>query len=351
MVTKKSAIRTVADLGEFGLIARIAGMVNRTPPVEGLRLGMGDDAAALEFPAGTIALATTDIMVEGVHFQRDAQSPRVLGRRIMAVNLSDIAAMGGLPQFALLSLGLPQELPVDFVDELYEGILIESRLFGFGIAGGNIAASPDRLILDVTMLGAVEPYRMLKRSGAHVGDSIMVTGQMGSSAAGLAAILHKPSVDVPAWAREYAKTAHTMPRPRVREGRLIAESGCATAMIDTSDGLAGDLGHVCEASGMGAVIYENRLPIADATRALAESLGTAPASLALYGGEDYELLFTVRPGCERDVELTLRETTGTMAKVIGEILPISEGITVRYADGSRQPLAPRGFDHLRGGVS
>ncbi|MCL5257540.1 MAG: thiamine-phosphate kinase [Chloroflexi bacterium] len=337
---------TVAGIGEFGLIERIAGIISKNPDPEGVVVGIGDDAAALEFPPQSLVLATTDIMIENVHFQLGAQTPRDLGRRVMVINVSDIAAMGGLPRYALLSLGLTPDIPVSFIEEFYAGVGVEAKLFGFGVVGGNIARSPERLILDVTMLGMVEPARVVRRSGARPGDQIMVTGNLGSSAAGLAIILDHLHDRLPHEVVQYLKAAHNLPRPRVAEGRLLAESGCCTAMIDISDGLASDLNHICEQSQVGAVIFESALPIADATRALAGAVQKPVSEYALFGGEEYELLFTVRPGCAESLALALRGATGILATTIGEVLPAELGMRVEREDGHRFDLPPRGFDHL-----
>lgn len=339
--------QTVASIGEFGLIERIAETVSKTPSIGGIVVGIGDDAAALDFPEGALVLATTDIMIENVHFRLGAQTPRGLGRRVMAINVSDIAAMGGMPRYAMLSLGLTPDIPVHFVEEFYRGVGIEARLFGFSVVGGNIARSPERLIFDATMLGVVEPDRLIRRSGARPGDQIMVTGNLGSSAAGLAIILNHLKGQLGHEASDYLRAAHNLPRPRVAEGRLLAASGCCTSLIDISDGLASDLNHICKQSHVGAIVYESELPIAGATRALSESLKKPVSEYALFGGEDYELLFTVRPGCSESLALAIRAATGTMATVIGEIVPPDDGMKLKLADGQRIDLPPRGFDHLR----
>lgn len=334
----------IRDIGEFGLIDRIARAL--PAPGEGVVVGIGDDVAVLRTDGTRPILATCDIQVEGVHFLRDKISPYQLGRKVVAINVSDIAAMGGVPRYLLVSLVLPKETEVEFVDGLYEGMREECRRWGAEIVGGNMAHSPDGVIVDLFLLGEVEPDHLLRRSGARAGDRVLVTGTLGDSAAGLALLLH-PETVCPDAHRDFVLRRHLTPTPRLWEGRAIARSGLATAAIDVSDGLASDIGHICEMSGVGARIRADALPISEAARAVARAIGTDPLEWALFGGEDYELLFTAPADRAEDLARRVQEETGTPVAVIGEITSAQEGITLVRADGIA-PLRKGGWDHFRG---
>ena len=331
--------KTVGALGEFGLIARIAG---GNPKAAGrLVLGIGDDCAAFRQDSGKLLLATCDIQVEGRHFVKERSSARDLGLRCAAVNLSDIAAMGGTALYALISLGLPPQTPTAWVDGLYKGLREGLGRFGAAIIGGNITSSA-MLIIDITLLGEMAEVELLRRGTAKPGEAILVTGTVGASAMGRIALERRlrPSKAIAPLAK-----AHRTPTPRIREGRVIASSGLATAMIDVSDGLAGDLGHICETSGIGASLDASALPIAPATRSIARSLRLDPLAIALHGGEDYELLFTCPKEQARNLTERVRRETGTPVALIGETTS-AQGILLRHADGRREHVEPTGWDHF-----
>jgi thiamine-monophosphate kinase len=264
----------------------------------------------------------------------------------MAVNLSDIASMGGAPRYALVSLHLPADLPIVFMDGVYRGLRLEAERYGAVIIGGNITRSPESLGIDITLLGQARRDAVLLRSGAQAGDALLVTGWLGEAAAGLHLLLH-PELAVPSLVAGRLKLAQHVPVPRVPEGRVLADLGVVTAMLDVSDGLAADLGHLCERSGVGARLNEAALPIHDATRQVAQLGGQSALDWALSGGEDYQLLFTAPPAAVPRIKEILLITTGTQVSVIGEILPAAAGLTLRGSDGTVRPLAARGWDHLR----
>jgi len=343
--------RRLCDIGEFGLIDRIA---RRLPaPGEGVVVGIGDDTAALRLSGNRLLLATCDIQLEGHHFLRDKITPQQLGRKALAINLSDIASMGGRPRYALVSLGLPKDLAVSWVDALYDGLQEEAARFSTSIVGGNITGSP-LILVDITLFGEVEEDRLLRRSGARVGDRLLVTGTLGASGAGLAWLVARDEgrgtrYEERGMRDEVAQVlaAHLTPTPRVLEGRAIGATHAATAMIDLSDGLASDVGHICELSKVGVRVEAARLPIAPATRTVAAALGRDPVDLALFGGEDYELLLTAP--AERVGELVAAVgQTGTPLTDIGAIIPAAAGRTLLLADGRTVPLESGGWDHLRG---
>jgi thiamine-monophosphate kinase len=334
----------VSELGEFGLIARIAEKVGGAG--DAVVVGIGDDAAVLRTGGDKYLIATCDIQVEGVHFLQDRIIPYQLGRKAVAINLSDIASMGGVPKHLWVSLVLPQDMAVEYVDGLYEGMVEETRRHGVDIVGGNVARSPSGLVVDTFLVGEVKPESLLLRSGARVGDLVLVTGHVGDSAAGLALVLD-PAVGCDEGYADKVLKAHLTPTPRLKEGRVIAGSGLATAMIDVSDGVLADLGHICERSEVGARIWAERLPISDAARAVAMAVGKDPLEWALGGGEDYELLFTASADKAKELAALVREETGTLASVIGEIVPAEEGIEVIQESGEPLSLKQGGWDHFR----
>lgn len=315
-------------------------------------VGIGDDVAVLRTDPRMLLLATCDVQLEGPHFLRHRITPHQLGRRAVAINLSDIAAMGGIPRYVLVSLGLPDDIEVEYVDALYEGLREEAARFGAEIVGGNMARSPSGVVVDITLLGEVEPDLILLRSGAQVGDSILVTGALGDSAAGLALLQRGEAASSPEHA-DVVKEAHLTPTPRVREGQVIACSRDAMAMIDVSDGLASDLGHICERSEVGAVVRAGQIPISEAMRSVAKTLEQEPLSWALFGGEDYELLFTVPPTKVEELVAGLRRETDTPATVIGEIVSKAKEMRLMTREGDLVPLPIRGWDHFsrKGGSS
>ncbi|MBO0795699.1 MAG: thiamine-phosphate kinase, partial [Ktedonobacteraceae bacterium] len=279
--------------GEFELIARLTrGLVGGA----GVEEGIGDDCALLDPGGDEHLLATCDSQVEGNHFTLHTSTPQQIGRKALAVNLSDIAAMGGIPRYALISLILPPQCPA--LDEIYAGLREEAERYGTVIVGGNIATTgrTGQLIIDITLLGTVERGRALLRSGAQAGDLLCVTGQPGESAAGLHTLLY-PNPDYASEALEVVQARHQTPQPRLREGRILNRFGpqIVTALIDVSDGISGDLGHLCERSRLGALVETERLPLSAPLRSIAATAAHDPYAWFLHGGEDYELLFTVTP--------------------------------------------------------
>jgi len=334
----------ISNLGEFGLIEHIRSQIAGNGP--GVVVGIGDDVAVLKPPGGRFLLATCDIQVEGVHFLRDRITPYQLGRKAVAINVSDIAAKGGDPRQLLISLALPSDTPVDYVDELYRGLQGEAGRVGATIVGGNMARSLTGVIVDITLLGEVEPDHLLLRSGAKIGDHVLVTGSLGRSAAGLALLL-KPEARVDREQAQDVLAAHLTPTPRLEEGRLIGRMRVATAMLDISDGLASDVGHICEMSNVGVRIDGRRIPISRATAAVAAQVGQNPLQMALFGGEDYELLFTAPANRAKQLALAVESETGTPVNDVGEIVAASEGRTLVLPDGRVVPLVSQGWDHFK----
>jgi thiamine-monophosphate kinase len=300
----------VKQLGEFGLIDRLNKMiadarVNKASP--SLLLGIGDDTAAWQGDSA-IQLATVDTMVEGVHFTLDTAAWREVGWKSLTINLSDIAAMGGIPRYALVALALPESTEVSSVTELYRGIIDCAKNYKVAIVGGNISKAP-QVSITSTILGAAPENKILRRSNAKPGDVIAVTGFAGSAAAGLQML--KKKIKLKAADTKYLRNAFLHPVPRVTEGRLLVKNSITTA-IDTSDGLLADLHHICEASRVGAKVNVDLVPVHDVVKS---NFKEKALELALGGGEDYELLFTGKIEAVNKVKKSVR----CPVTVIGEI--------------------------------
>lgn len=328
------------DLGEFGLIERLVARLG--PAGEGVVIGPGDDAAAVRF-AGP-ALTTADLLLEGVHFDLAFSTAPDVGWKALAVNVSDIAAMGGTPRYALVSLGAPASTPVATLEAIYDGIAECAGSFGVSVVGGDTVGS-DRLIVSVAVLGDAGPAGIVTRRGARPGDVVCVTGSVGGAAAGLWLMRAANSDRRAAGLLEkhpHLMQAHRRPTPRVREGIAAGGAG-ATAMIDVSDGLAADVVHICEASGLGVEIRAASVPAATGIEEVASWAGEDPLALSLGGGDDYELAIAIPAAQVSALAATLAPTPVTP---IGEFS--GDVRVVVMADGSRRPLAGLGWDHFGG---
>jgi thiamine-monophosphate kinase len=311
------------DLGEFGLIARLTENLETRPDVV---LGIGDDAALLDPGPGMLVVATVDALVEGRHFLATISTPEEIGRKALAVNLSDLASMGAEPCWALVSLLLPPSLEVGILDGIYAGLRSEAQRYGVAIVGGNISATDGPLAIDVVVLGS-----------------------LGAAAAGLLVARDPKRAEGAAQSlRQQAHGAMVTPTPRVEAGRALASGRLVTAMLDISDGLAADLGHLCERSEVGAELDASRIPIDPAAVEIAPRYGRDPLMLALYGGEDYHLLCALSPD-RRDEALAALRAVGCAPVVIGRLTAPEAGMAMRHEDGSIQPLAATGWDHLSQG--
>jgi thiamine-monophosphate kinase len=331
----------VSELGEFGLIELLADIVDSTKnPKDAswqrLLIGIGDDAAAWQVDSG-IQLATTDSLVQDTHFDPNIITWEELGWKAIAVNLSDIAAMGGTPKYALISLALPGELETDNVSSLYQGMAQIANRFGVAIVGGNIA-SANKTIINVTVLGSLESAAALTRSAAVPGDLVAVTGYLGLSAAGLVMLKQHLKFDVES--AKLLRRAHLKPTPRVDEGRILVQHGVKAA-IDISDGLISDLTHICQASKVSARINQNALPIHPA---LENNFKLDYLQLALSGGEDYELLFTASSQAIDRIKKAMH----CPVTVIGEINQGKPGqVAVISAEGKNIPWQKAGWEHFK----
>jgi thiamine-monophosphate kinase len=334
----------VREIGEFGLIDRISAMLPEHGA--GVIKGIGDDVAVLDTSGPEYLLATCDIQVEGVHFLREAITAYQLGRKVAAINVSDIAAAGGEPRWGLVSLAVPGEMEVEYVEELYRGMREQMQSAGASIAGGNLSRMQSIVVVDFTLLGVVAPERLILRSTARVGDAILLTGRSGESRAGLE-LIRRPELAVSSSTRQRLIERHLCPQPRLAEGRVLARSGLVTARLDVSDGVIGDLSHICTASGRGAEIETSAVEISPELRQAAREAGAEPLEWALTGGEDYELLFTAAPEAVAKLQRRVLEETGTVCAQIGRITE-GTGVSARFAEGARRVWATGGWDHFGG---
>jgi len=336
---------TLAHVGEFGLIRRIRELLKaRGAAGTGLIFGVGDDTAAMTPRPGYDILATCDAMVEGRHFVRSFMSPREIGRRAMAVNVSDIAAMGGVPRWALVSLGLHGDTPAKEVLEEYEGILDELNPLNAVVAGGNITRCDSGSFIDITLIGEVERGRMVKRSGAGHGDAILVTGYPGQAAAGLGFLLEEKAPSAPE-ALPLIR-AYRTPTPRIPEGQAVAATGLANAMIDTSDGFLGDLAHICEESRTGAEIMEDALPVSGPLEWFAERKGVNPQDLVLGESDDYELIFTCAPMHVEALKSAVARVSDVPVSTVGWMTDEPGRFRLIRFGGGKEDLEPKGWDHF-----
>jgi len=296
----------VKEIGEFGLISRIAQRIKTDCSV--IR-GIGDDCAVLEFSKDKYQLFTCDMLVEGVDFFKNTD-PFLIGRKALAVSVSDIAACAGIPRYCLVSLGLPPDTSVDFVDRFLKGMLSIAKDYAINITGGDISRAP-QISVDVSMLGVVEKRRLLLRSGALKGDIIFVSGSLGGSLSG----------------------KHLKFKPRIKEARYLTRNFKVNAMIDISDGLIQDLRHILKASKTGAILYEEMIPLSTQAKGLKS---------ALYDGEDFELLFTVPALEARKIISRNRD----LFRPIGEIVERKYGLRLLSRKGKELPVKSRGFCHF-----
>lgn len=318
--------------------------------------GVGDDCAVLSLDAHTGAdthlLATCDCQFEGVHFTLRTSSPEQIGRKAIAINVSDIAAMGGVPHYALISLIVPSRFTTETIDSLYEGLRSEALRYNTMIVGGNIAGarSSDQLVIDITLLGTVERGCALLRSGARAGDLLCVTGTVGDSACGLYTLLH-PEASYPQEALDVVQHRHRLPEARVQVGRVLSSYGpsIVTALLDVSDGVSGDLSHLCECSHVGAHVDLARLPLSPALRKVAQVANQDPYHWALHGGEDYELLFTLVPAVAQDVIARIQAECSVPVTIIGAIDEARQGLQLVSHNGRREQLPLKSWDHLKPG--
>jgi thiamine-monophosphate kinase len=340
----KTKTITISEFGEFSLIDRLEEILPRAERSD-LLVGIGDDCAVVKIEPDRALLLTCDIQVQDRHFQLENISSYQLGRRALAVNLSDIAAMGGQPLYALVSLGLPPHYPLADYEALFQGMRDELKSYNALIIGGNLAQTEKKLIIDITLIGEVHPDYYVERKGAREGDKIYITGQVGASAAGFY-ILQKYGIK---HSQEFQSLveAHLQPRPRIEIGQKLAQKKLVSAMIDVSDGIASDLYHICRMSGVGAEIELEAIPVPKQLQNVAQVCQQAEKNLILHSGEDYELLFTTRAEIQEAEIKDIGLEYGVPISCIGHIIPQSQGYLIIERDGQRNPLRPAGWDHFK----
>lgn len=331
----------IGKIGERNLINEIAALVAKTADKQAV--GIGDDAALTRVSADCWLATSKDLLVQGIHFLLPGISAKDLGYKSLAVNLSDLAAMGARPRYAYVALALPPETDSGFVLSFYEGMLELADHFQVSICGGDLVASPGPLVVSVTVQGEVSRSRALLRRGASAGDIVCTTGPLGASAAGLLLLTHE--VDCPQAVRAAALQAHYRPWPRVEEATWLAETGAVTAAIDLSDGLLKDILEILDQNGCGVLLEEEKIPVHPAAAQIAAVMGKSPLDLALNGGEDYEILCTIK--ADRFADLAKAYETRFLRPLyaVGRLHTERE-ISMITRAGQREKLEFKGFQHF-----
>ncbi len=347
----------IGDLGEFALIDRLQQRLSNAAHVcvgthdRQIVRGIGDDCAVLRPTAGMDLLLTTDTQEEGVHFRRDWATPQDIGWRCLAVNVSDIAAMGGSPLGAVIALSVPATLEVTFVESLYDGLQELATAYDCPIIGGNVSKASEHMTVTITVLGEVPCGGGVYRSGAQVGDEIWVTGDLGGAKAGLEVLLHPEAVTGLATAEVLRR--YRRPCPRLREAQYLRQHGVLHSLIDISDGLSSDLAHICTESGVGAQLEATCIPVSTEVCQVAHALQVDPLTFALHGGEDFELCLTAPAGSLSALQHLFAAQFQCPLVRVGTVKP-GKGVTLRLVDGTERSLRARGYDHFRsdaGGTS
>lgn len=337
-ITDTNHVTDLREIGEFGLIERIKKWVTLDDP--SLVQGIGDDAAVIEW-GDKVLLVTTDILIEDIHFDRSWIDPYYLGKKSLAVNLSDIAAMGGSPRYFLISLGLTKNLPFTFLSRFYRGLKEEAKRYGAELIGGDTSLS-HKIIVNICLIGEGKKGNLLFRKGARVGDDLFVSGTLGDSALGLEILKKKRRLK----GSNVLVKKHLSPCPRIQLGQTISRHQWAHAMIDVSDGVIIDTTHLLKESGVGARIWEEKIPLSASYRKWIHSFSKDYYSMALTGGEDYELLFTAPPEARKKLT-SLGLSVQIPITCIGKILPKKEGFRIVKKDGKEYFPSQGGFDHFK----
>ncbi len=330
-------------ISEFGGEAALIKVIREKYGAAGsddLALSIGDDAALIRSNDRFI-IVTTDLLVENTHFRMDIIDPYLLGWKSVAVNISDVAAMGGTPTYTFVSIGLP-DVDVSVVERIYEGMYDVSAAFGSAIAGGDTVGSACGIVVNVTQLGTVKPELAAKRTGAKAGDAVVVTNTLGDSRAGLELLL-KHGTDESRRISSFLVERHLKPEPRVFEAQAAVGTGKVHSMMDLSDGLSSDLKRMCEASGVGARVLAQSLPISQDLHIAATRLDADPVMLAASGGEDYELLITCAAS-DADALISAIRSMGSGARTIGEIAH-DEDVLLVFPNGEERQM-PHSWQHF-----
>jgi thiamine-monophosphate kinase len=346
----------ISSVGEFALIDRIREIVQvRVDDAhvhENLLLGIDDDAAVYRPTEGMVQLLTTDALVEGIHFDLTYTSMKHLGWKAMTASLSDIAAMGGMPRYATIALSLPQKISVEMVEEFYAGVTFVCKKYSCLIVGGDTTSTKGNMMVSVTLTGEAREPNILYRKGAVAGDYLCVSGHLGGSLAGLKILQREKdrffkSPDAGSFQSNLEPYApaiekHLMPKPRLDLSKILAHDVKTHAMIDISDGLASEVHLLCTAGEVGAEVYEHNLPVEMTTQNIAAEFSESPTTYALFGGEEYELLFTIS-----DKEFAKLEMLTNDVTIIGRITANERVVELVKENGEREALRPGGWNHFK----
>ena len=328
------------NLSELGLVQKI---ISRVGLVDKLYGGIGDDVAVLKYSSDKWLLLTCDCLVEDIHFKPDWFDFTLLGRKAANINLSDIAAVGGVPKYALVSLGLPRSLKKNFIDDFYQGLTAEFSKVKVAIIGGNISSSA-KIFLDIFLIGEIKPGLAVLRSKAKVGDFVLVTGSLGDAGLGLNIFKKGLGKDK---RFKFLTKIFLSPRARLKEGQILARQRLASSMMDISDGLSGDTLKLCQASRVGVELWQDKLPISANLKTGRQLLNIDPFKIALQGGEDYELLFTCNQKNINKVKAIFQKEKCAKVSVIGHIKPLSFGKVVIDSRGRKSKLIDKSWDHFK----
>lgn len=346
----------ISAIGEFGLIDRIKKIVDfhvdDASLQDNLVLGISDDAAVYRPTPGKVQLLTTDAFVEGIHFDLSFTSFKHLGWKTIIANISDIAAMGGVPRYATIALSIPKKISVEMIEEFYQGAAFACKKYSCLIVGGDTTTSMANMTISVAMLGEANERDVRYRKDAKPGEYICVTGHLGASVAGLKILKREKERFAKSTAKDEFKPnlepyieaveKHLMPKPRLDLSRILIEKVKIGALIDISDGLASEVHHICNNSSVGASIYEHNIPLQSITQLIAKEFSESPIDYALYGGEDYELLFTIS-----DEEYEKLDKLTNDVTIIGRITERDKGIELIREQGEHEPLRFAGYNHFR----
>lgn len=329
------------EIGEFAFIENLRKKYQ--PNDLDILKGIGDDTAVFLKENDTALLLTTDMFIENIHFRISDISPEDLGFKSLSVNLSDIAAMGGIPKNVFVSLAIPEKISYEFINNFYRGMDELIKQFNLSLIGGDTNFSRNDFVINIVITGVAKKDEILYRDGAKVKDKILVTGYLGDSSCGLDVCNGKLKFN--SNYEKYFRNALIRPKPQINEGKIIAESKIANSMIDLSDGIASDLRHICLQSGVGAVIFENLIPYSDFMKDISRSKNVSALDYALYGGEDYCLLVTVSPECKNELYDVFSSKINTPLFEIGEIVK-GDNIEIVLNSGERKVISKMGFQHF-----
>ena len=336
----------LSNLGEFQLIQSIPRQFTQ----QGYRstVSIGDDAAVLPSSPQQSVVISTDLLVENIHFNRKTSTLYDIGYKAAAANLSDIAAMGATPTSIFVAIALPPTLTTYDWQEFYRGLSAPCTPYKVKLLGGDTSSSPTSLFIAITITGLVQPGKILTRQGAKVGDLIYCSGTLGDSAAGLAylkRLTRPPKLSGLSKGKHYLVQRHLQPTARINLGKFLGSQPYASAAMDLSDGVSGDLKHLCRLSQVGALIYTEHIPMSQQMKRYAKRLRTPPLQWSLHGGEDYELLFTIPPMWQQELEIRAKRRRMPITQ-IGVIQPKRFGVRIEYSDGTQEQLPSEGYEHF-----